>query len=652
MKRLAILLGLGVVALAFVGGAQAQGGALDTTFGVNGGIAYLPDGVSVVSIATQTDGKIVGVGGICIAQCDQDIPQDAIAVARYNADGSLDSSFGANGVAEMQLGSDSFANAVLVQPDGKIVVAGESAGNAAVARFLPDGHPDLAFGSGGATAIPQYGFNWQVARQSDGKIVTAGDVATGAAGGALIVARFTTSGQRDPTFGDNGIAKTTVSARVPFTRALAIQPDGKILMGGDGESFLQLARYDTDGSLDTSFGHGGIVSLTTQESTPLGFALQDDGTFIVGVTPFGGGNFGLARFHANGSLDLAFGTGGFVTTPIGGPFGGEAHAMLVEPDGELLLAGEAGYNEPTYEPFAALALYKSDGSLDSSFGTGGILESAFAGSELTYDTALEPDGSIVALTRLFTGSGPDQNVLVRYLNQNGFNLSVHLAGNGSGMVTSDLDKAIQCPQICSSTLSAYTPVTLTAQPDVGTKFIGWSGACTGLGPCQVMMRGARSVTANFRLDSERMTVRVVHRGGSGGSVFSIPDGIDCANSCAARFPYGSSVELMAEPGPRSIFLGWRGACLGWLIDPCQLTVTAPEVVTAAFAMACIVPNVEGRRLAGAKHALRRAHCAVGHVRRNPSSRVQTGRVITQRPHAGRKLFPRSKVNLIVSRGKR
>jgi hypothetical protein len=125
-----------------------------------------------------------------------------------------------------------------------------------------------------------------------------------------------------------------------------------------------------------------------------------------------------------------------------------------------------------------------------------------------------------------------------------------------------------------------TVVTLTATPDSGSVFTGWSGACTGTGPCSVSMTAARSVTATFMTQTYGLTV--TKDGTGAGTVTSTPGAINCGSTCTATYDIDTVVTLTATPDTRSTFTGWSGACTG--TGPCTVDMTAARSVGATFAL--------------------------------------------------------------------
>jgi uncharacterized delta-60 repeat protein len=262
----------------------------------------------------------LGVAVVCLAAS----PASAAA-------GDLDGIFGTGGTVTTDFaGNGDEARAVALQPDGKIVAAGGALGASvdfALARYRPDGTLDTAFGTGGKVTT-DFGSGEQayaVAVQPDGKIVAAGGAVTG-----FELARYNADGSLDGTFGAGGKVTTRFGLGLPFTRAHAIvlQPDGKIVVAGTATSAtvgdFGLARYNPDGTLDASFGAGGKVTTDIRGTDSSDFAwavtLQPDGKLVVAGSTAGptGDAFALARYTPSGNLDGTFGSGGKVITGFGG----------------------------------------------------------------------------------------------------------------------------------------------------------------------------------------------------------------------------------------------------------------------------------------------------------------------------------------------
>jgi len=388
-------------------------GSLDNAFGTGGKVTtdvtvssenYAHD----VAMASQSNGKIVVAGTIRGTVDDADF-----ALARYNADGSLDTAFGSNGKVTTDFGSTSdHAWSVAVQTDGKIVVAGYSdQGDTdydfALVRYHTDGSPDDTFGTGGKVTT-DFGFSYDravaVAVDPDGKIVVAGYSDQEDTGHDFALARYNGDGSLDTTFGTDGLVTTDFGSATDDAWAVAVQADRKIVAAGfsgqDGTGHdFALARYNTDGSLDTAFDADGRVTTDFGSSRDYayGIALQEDGKIVaVGFSDQGGtgDDFALARYNTDGSPDTAFDADGKVTTDFASPRD-RAYGVAVQSDGKVVAAGYA-YQGSTGADFA-LARYHTDGRLDTDFDTDGKVTTDFGSSlDRASGIALQSDGKIVA----------------------------------------------------------------------------------------------------------------------------------------------------------------------------------------------------------------------------------------------------------------
>jgi uncharacterized delta-60 repeat protein len=238
------------------------------------------------------------------------------------------------------------------------------------------------------------------------------------------VTRYNSNGSLDTTFGTGGKTTTFIGGNSCDGSAVAIQPDGKIIVGGDsyqGTSYdFTLARYNSNGTLDNSFGSGGIVvtSLSNMDNMISTLVIQPDGKILAaGLKNFGSFNtdFAVARYNADGSLDTSFGVNGVAATAVtaGDDY---CNAMTLQPDGKIILAGQA-INPQRFSDIAVVRI-SADGSLDSSFGSNGVVRTAIGTrSDDGLAVALQQDGQIViAGDTYFTGSKVGFAVL-RYLGQ-------------------------------------------------------------------------------------------------------------------------------------------------------------------------------------------------------------------------------------------
>jgi uncharacterized delta-60 repeat protein len=433
----------------------AMPGCLDSTFG---GVGFVQTHIgdvtrsTVVNAATvQPDGKAVVVGQASTSST----AQPDFLVTRFNTDGSLDTTFGDidpfNGVLRkgytitaITANADA-ANAVLVQPDGKIVTVGTagSVNTVVVVRYNSDGTLDSGFGSGGK-AIPNFGKvsaipTFAIALQSDGKVVIAGTLASGGINtGGFSVARLLPNGSLDSTFGSNGlvVAKpgaTGVANGIAIQRVPAVTGEERIVVDGwstvtsSANQDWTLMRFKSNGTTDTSFGSSGIVK------TPfLGFGdsakrlLIDSSNRIIaaGNTRSASVNcggyildYGVARYTQDGLLDTSF-SGGKQTIDIYGAMD-QLYGLSQQPDGKLLLFGYSNVNGASTTYFA-LARLNADGSRDSSFGLlgNGVVTADFVGFD-NYGLAVmvQPaDGKIVVAGSVDPpGSAPWDMAVARYL---------------------------------------------------------------------------------------------------------------------------------------------------------------------------------------------------------------------------------------------
>jgi uncharacterized delta-60 repeat protein len=372
---------------------------LDSTFG-SAGTVTTPFGGKNTAMALQPDGKIVMAGGSI----------SDFQLARYNADGSLDAGFGTGGLVTTDIGgfTQEEARAVAVQPDGKIVVAGnvrvsEVRGgtlfdefNFTLVRYNADGSLDSRFGAAGKVKSSVLGRAFALAMQSGGQIVVAGDDTLAAAVSNVKLARFNADGSLDTSFGSLGSVTTDVTAGVDGANNLVLQPDGKIVVSGSfsKSSATGVARYLSNGSPDGSFGAFGSVALDGA-FVGEGLALQSDGKLVlvgskqVGVGTANVTQFEVRRLNANGGVDVTFGNAGTVNTAFG-TGQDSAAAVALQRDGKILVSGQS-------DAFKfALARYAADGTLDASFGTAGKLEVVFFGSRASAENiAIQPDGKVV-----------------------------------------------------------------------------------------------------------------------------------------------------------------------------------------------------------------------------------------------------------------
>jgi uncharacterized delta-60 repeat protein len=377
-------------------------GTLDSTFGTDGKVNTAPFGGDGSKMLRQPDGKLVIVGGSTVD----------FLLARFNADGTPDTTFGSAGhvITDILGGFNSeHARAVAIQPDGKLVVAGEgspdfSTNYVTLARYNTDGTLDRSFGiDGKVSSGPVVGRAWAVAVQADGKIVVAGDQYIGnrqSDFGDVLVARYNADGSVDAGFASSGLQVFDAANGTDQACNVVVQPDGKILVAGvpvqnTGVEPTVLARLDANGALDSTFGNGGKLIISTARIGH-GLALQPDGKLLLaGATMGFPSSFALMRLNTDGSYDSAFGNGGAVTASIThstSGVGDRGTSLALDPDGRIYVAGIAGSINHDF----GLARFTSAGVLDTSFaGTGSMIVDFNALEDGAESIALEPNGKIV-----------------------------------------------------------------------------------------------------------------------------------------------------------------------------------------------------------------------------------------------------------------
>jgi len=362
------------------------------------------------AIVIQPDGKIVAAG---LSGILHDTVQEPLSmmVARYNVDGSLDSTFGSGGIVTTEIGTYARAWAVALQADGKIVVGGRGGtflqANFALVRYNANGSLDNTFGSGGIVTKSFGAFSQitGVGVQADGKIVVSGDAPGPGSFSMFTVARYNTNGSLDTTFDSDGVSQPVpngfqVSPTVT-ARGLALQLDQKIVVAGVcvfGSTLKSCtSRYNnSDGSLDNTFDGDGLVATDFDSSfgsVAEGVKIQPDGKIVVAGQAFttNGVIPALARYNADGSLDTSFDGDGRVTTPHSLQL--EAEALALQPNGKIVVVGRGFTFSPFFSAITAVR-YDPNGSLDSTFGDGGFV-TTFVGTSQAFAIAIQTDGRIV-----------------------------------------------------------------------------------------------------------------------------------------------------------------------------------------------------------------------------------------------------------------
>jgi uncharacterized delta-60 repeat protein len=374
-------------------------GALDTSFGSGGKVSntFSP----IKSMALQADGKIIGLGGMTLS--------------RYNADGSLDSNFGTTGkIAVVANGGTLDAmQAVALQSDGKILVAGSTAGangtdDFAILRYDSNGNIDSTFGTNGKVVTDFSGSTdraFSLLVQADGKIVVAGFATLNSGTNQdVALARYLADGSLDTGFGTAGKVSTNVLGTADFGYAAALQVDGAIVVagrvaanGGSNPDF-GVVRYLANGFLDTAFGTGGVSVIdfgTGAWDEAADVAVQNDGKIVVGGFTNSGGSYryALLRLNVDGTRDTQFGSNGLVSTAFTTQ-GDRARALVLQADGRIVVAGQTAMLSSN--PNFGVARYLATGAVDTNFGSAGFVTiDFFGGIDDAIDVLIQSDSRIV-----------------------------------------------------------------------------------------------------------------------------------------------------------------------------------------------------------------------------------------------------------------
>jgi len=386
---------------------------LDDTFGSGGRVSTPVGGIGHgEGVVIQPSGKIVTAGWRTTPSGND------FALTRHDAAGNLDTGFGAGGIVTTDLGGDDDeAYDAALLPNGGVVAVGRTDAASftntdfGVVRYLPDGAPDPGFGSAGIVKTDILGGGDQanaVAVQPDGKIVVAGFATRSGIDGDFAVVRYNADGTPDDSFGTHGAVTTDLGTRADDARAVVVQPDGKIVVAGTADENIALARYTSGGQPDGTFGSSGTtITDLGSDDVANGVALMPNGEIEIAGYTLGANvnrDFLLARYQADGTPDAAFADHGVVKTDLG--TGDDfAENLIVDPQGRTILVGRT-----TTSTILDMALvrYDANGALDATFDGDGIITADFHGrGEFGQDLALDDAGRIVAAGYTANGSDTD-----------------------------------------------------------------------------------------------------------------------------------------------------------------------------------------------------------------------------------------------------
>ena len=402
----------------------AQNGTLDLTFGTNGLVTTASnlDQEVFYSIIEVDNDKILAAGGA-----------DYVAtLIRYNQNGTIDTSFGTNGVLELDFGGTrEEIEDMIRQPDGKILIAAETRNtnndyDFIVARLNEDGSYDTTFGTNGISVIT-FGASSDerpnaITLAADGKIIVVGNTDGGVIWQTAI-SRLNADGTLDTSFSNDGKQSLSVTNRSDYLNGVEVTFDGKIIAAGGGvfnsgsnQGRMVIVRYLNNGELDPSFGTNGFVTLNVLDASCIGESIISlpDGKSLIGGYANGVGiqrSFAIIRLDINGNLDPTFGTNGSVVTVVPSTLA-QIFKIKLDENNNIFAVGESALSGQAVD--FTIAKYSFDGQIDTNFGTNGIVTTDFYGShDRAWDFIIKDNQLTVAGFTMQT-SPNEEFALARY----------------------------------------------------------------------------------------------------------------------------------------------------------------------------------------------------------------------------------------------
>ena len=376
---------------------NAQNGVLDPSFGINGSAVIdvgNSDNISK-SIAIQPDGKILLAGYASTSI-------NLFSLVRLNPDGSLDNSFGTNGIVTTTFPFTSIASSLVLQNDGKIIAGGHTWGGKynefALVRYNSDGSLDATFGNFGLVTtsfLNKSGIGRSLVLQEDGKIILAGRSYSDFNDfDDFALARYNSNGSLDTTFGTEGIVFTNFAITTDWINSVKLQSDGKIVAGGFSANRMALARYLNNGSLDNTFGINGMATnlvSTASQAGINGLALTKDGIYACGFSIDSTSNSTLVKYDYDGNISLGFGVNGILITNLAK----QDSYNDIRIKGDKIVVGGTANSNGTFN--FTVSQFDLDGDPVTSFGTNGVFIASPSNLFNQLEAiAIQEDGNILA----------------------------------------------------------------------------------------------------------------------------------------------------------------------------------------------------------------------------------------------------------------
>jgi uncharacterized delta-60 repeat protein len=410
-----------------------NGAVLVTLNGLPAGVTAAPvliaqgaTSATLTLVAAADAAHSLPTAGRADGSAGNEADSEPLTVTVGGAPGVVDTSFNGGAQLVSVAEGEDYATAIAVQPDGKVITVGHTTTTAggtdiAIVRHGRDGTLDTTFGNGGrvvtAIAAGRGGDTaYAVAVQADGKVVVAGSTTANGSDQDFALVRYLPNGALDTSFGNGGKVVTSLGSSADRIHAIALQADGRIVVGGDSDRGtatgidFALARYLPDGMLDAGFGNGGTVV------TPIRAQRSSDSVYAIVLQPFGPeqrivavggeGDFVAARYTAAGALDAGFGSGGRIAGVFGNSTIGAARAVTLTADNRLVLAGHVQND-------FALARLNVDGSTDAGFGNGGkVVTAVSANWDSVTALVRQADGKLLAGGWVYEGNSSSGNFAV------------------------------------------------------------------------------------------------------------------------------------------------------------------------------------------------------------------------------------------------
>jgi len=354
----------------------------------------------------------------CYLTCLFVVVSSALLTAQIGRAGRLDTTFGSGGVFTTNLGATTGATSVALQSTGKIIIGGNSGSGGALARINSNGTLDTTFGSGGFVTS-RFGISGAsvvgLAVQSDDKILA---IALGFPND-LVLGRFNSNGSVDTSFGNQGFTSTLGPCQVGFAAAIALQSNGDTLVGCG----FKISRFTSTGQFDTSFGSGGTAPLKVAGPNVNAISAQSDGRILVASSDIGFEGM-VSRYNADGSVDTSYGILGQSSSIS------PTNALVLQGNGQSVIAGNL---ITTLNPAAngfGLIRFNTNGGIDTTFGSQGGVATGFPGlsNAIALAAALQTNGELIAAGEAFNQQSASQFALARYLSGGGLDITFGVGG--------------------------------------------------------------------------------------------------------------------------------------------------------------------------------------------------------------------------------